>query len=252
MAVEFQHFQCELSEYNQKYVTLITNSHLFVHSNLRSRTPQLTMGERVLWSVRERAAGEVLCPWKTLLPPTRRDEKSRLPWNWEPSSPSLQWEWATGSTLSAAGHYYCEKDPSLGCPFKCLLNGTLLRATANQCVCASACVGRLACIMCCREGLCSWNQIRYVWQPPREWAFIEQRVCVCQVTVLTDSSVFVQDTNSHMADISGSVSITLCGVEAPDSAGVPPEGPRGYLALGGCPRVCLVMWSDRWPARTYT
>lgn len=66
--------------------------------------------------------------------------------------------------------------------------------------------------------------------PPRECAFIEQRVCVCQVTVLSDSSVFVQDTNSCWADISGSVSITLCGVEAPDSAGVPPECPRCSLA----------------------
>lgn len=63
-------------------------------------------------------------------------------------------------------------------------------------------------------------------------------MCVCQVTVLIDSSVFVQATNSRMADISGSVSITLCGVEAPDSAGVPPECPRCSLApkrVSGCP-----------------
>ena len=131
VAAEFQRFECEPSEYNQKYFTLIANSHLFVHSNSRSRTPQWTTGEWVLWSVRECAAGGVLCPWKTLLPPTRRGEQSGPPWNWEPSSPSLQWEWATGAALSAAGHYYCEKDPSPGCPFKCLLNGTLLRATAN-------------------------------------------------------------------------------------------------------------------------
>lgn len=45
---------------------------------------------------------------------------------------------------------------------------------------------------------------------------------MCQDIVLIDASVFVQATNSRAADISGSVSITLCGVEAPDSAGVPP------------------------------
>lgn len=37
--LSFQHFECEPSEYNQKYFTLISNSHLLVHSNLRSRTP---------------------------------------------------------------------------------------------------------------------------------------------------------------------------------------------------------------------
>lgn len=37
-AAELQHFECELSEHNQKYFTLISNSHLFFHSNLRSRT----------------------------------------------------------------------------------------------------------------------------------------------------------------------------------------------------------------------
>lgn len=41
-----------------------------------------------------------------------------------------------------------------------------------------------------------------------------------QVTVLIEGSVFVQDTNSSEADIAGSISITLCCVEAPDSAGV--------------------------------
>lgn len=37
-AAELQHFECELFEHNQKYFTLISNSHLFFHSNLRSRT----------------------------------------------------------------------------------------------------------------------------------------------------------------------------------------------------------------------
>lgn len=59
-----------------------------------------------------------------------------------------------------------------------------------------------------------------------------------QVTVLIDGSVFVQDTNSCMADISGSVSITLCGIEAPDSAGVSPECTSCSLApwkVSECP-----------------
>lgn len=78
---------------------------------------------------------------------------------------------------------------------------------------------------------------------------------MCQVTVLIDGSVFVQATNSRMADISGSVSITLCGVEAPDSAGVPPSG---------CPRCSLASWrvsefpgeglpcDVAWPAKGHT
>lgn len=45
---------------------------------------------------------------------------------------------------------------------------------------------------------------------------------VCQGTVLIVGGVFVHDTNSCAADISRLVSITLCGVEAPDSAGVSP------------------------------
>lgn len=77
--------------------------------------------------------------------------------------------------------------------------------------------------MCCWEGWWSWNQIRYVWQLPRECAFIEQCMCVCQVTVLIDSCVFVQATNNHMADVGGLISITLCDVEAPDAAGVSPN-----------------------------
>lgn len=80
---------------------------------------------------------------------------------------------------------------------------------------------------------------------------------MCQVTVLIDDSVFVQATNSHMADISGSVSITLCGVEAPDSAGVPPLNVLTVLwplekCLGVLRRVCLVMWPDHRPARGVT
>lgn len=38
VAEEFQRFECEPSERNQKYFTLIANSHLFFHSNLRSCT----------------------------------------------------------------------------------------------------------------------------------------------------------------------------------------------------------------------
>lgn len=38
VAEEFQRFECEPSEHNQKYFTLIANSHLFFHSNLRSCT----------------------------------------------------------------------------------------------------------------------------------------------------------------------------------------------------------------------
>lgn len=53
------------------------------------------------------------------------------------------------------------------------------------------------------------------------------RVCVCvpcySINSLIDGNVCVQATNRSVADISGSVSITLCGVEAPDSAGVPPN-----------------------------
>lgn len=45
---------------------------------------------------------------------------------------------------------------------------------------------------------------------------------VCQGTVLIVGGVFVHDTNICAADINGLVSITLCGVEAPDSAGVSP------------------------------
>lgn len=52
---------------------------------------------------------------------------------------------------------------------------------------------------------------------------------MCRVTVLIGGSKFVQDTNSCAADISGSFSITLCGVEAPDSAGVSLECPRCSL-----------------------
>lgn len=72
---------------------------------------------------------------------------------------------------------------------------------------------------------------------------------MCQVTVLLDVSVFVQATNSRMADISGSVSITLCGVEAPDSAGVPLNVLAVPWLLGKClsvlRRVCLVMGPDQ-------
>lgn len=46
--------------------------------------------------------------------------------------------------------------------------------------------------------------------------------------------MFVKDSNSCMADISGSVSITLCGVEAPDSAGVSPECPRYSRMVCDC------------------
>lgn len=74
---------------------------------------------------------------------------------------------------------------------------------------------------------------------------------MCQVTVLIDGSVFAQAGGSCTADSGGSVSITLCVVGAPDSAGVPPDPPAS-----GCPgcsrtsrrvsafherRLCLVM-----------
>lgn len=74
---------------------------------------------------------------------------------------------------------------------------------------------------------------------------------MCQVTVLIDGRVFAQAVGRRMADSGGSLSITLCVVGAPDSAGVPPDPPAS-----GCPgcsrtsrrvsafqerRLCLVM-----------
>lgn len=123
-------FYWEPSEHNQKFFTLIASSHFCFRLKWRSRT----LGGRGWMSALE--CVWVCSRWSALSmtdssSSTRWEEVRGPPWNWEPSSPSLQWEWHAGSVLSAAGHYYCEKDPSPGCPFTCLLNGTLLRAVAT-------------------------------------------------------------------------------------------------------------------------
>lgn len=162
-------------------------------------------------------------PMKDSSPPSQWEGKCGLQQNWEPSCPSLQWVRATRSTLSAAGHYYCEKDSSLGCPFKCYLNGTLLRATAGLCMCV--CVGQWACFYNVLLGRFLLLKLDQVCVMVCAWVSIYRAASACQVTVLIEGCVFVQDTNSYTDDIRGSVSITLCGVEASDSAGVSLEHP---------------------------
>lgn len=97
------------------------------------------------------------------------------------------------------------------------------------CVCVPACVGQCACLYNVLLGRFVLLKPDQVCVTASAWGCIYRAACVCRVTVLIGGSKFVQDTNSCAADISGSFSITLCGVEAPDSAGVSLECPRCSL-----------------------